>query len=122
MQAFGVYIALLILRFRVRFATDIPVLCRDEGLMEARLNPYLSIFLRDEMLKEAVDAGKEFLKALVRHTSFYEYEEALDIIEMDFYEIPKDAYLRQVNRAEIAVKISDYDATPFIRRFLRRNL
>ncbi len=44
-KALGVYIALLILRFRVRYGTDIPVLCREEGLMEARLRPYLSIFL-----------------------------------------------------------------------------
>lgn len=117
-KALGVYITLLILRFRVRFATDIFVLCREEGLMEARLKPYLSIFLKDEKLREAIDAGKEFLKALVKHASFYEYEEALDTIETDFYEILKEAYLRHVNREEIAGKISDYDATPLIRRFL----
>ncbi len=118
-KALGVYIALLILRFRVRYGTDIPVLCREEGLMEARLEPYLSIFLKDEKLIEAVDAGKELLKALVEHTSFYEYEEVLDIIELDFYEILKEVYLRHVNRKEIAVKISDYDAAaPFIRTFL----
>ena len=37
---------------------------------------------------------------------------------MDFYEIFKEIYLRHVNKKEIAVKISDYDATPFIRTFL----
>jgi len=117
-KALGVYITLLILRFRVRFATDIPVLCREEGLMEARLKPYLSIFLKDEKLIEAIATGKEFLNALVKHASFYEYEEALDTIETDFYAILKEAYLRHVNRAEIVGRISEYDATPLIRRFL----
>ncbi|MBE0516385.1 MAG: hypothetical protein IBX41_03185 [Methanophagales archaeon] len=117
-KALGVYITLLMLRFRVRFSTDIPVLCREEGLMEARLKPYLAIFLKDEKLREAIAAGKGFLNALVTHTSFHEYEEVLDTIEMDFYEILKDAYLRHVNRAEIAGEISEYDATSLIRRFL----
>ena len=117
-KALGVYITLLMLRFRVRFSTDIPVLCREEGLMEARLRPYLAIFLKDERLREAIAAGKEFLNALVKHTSFHEYEEVLDTFEMDFYEILKDAYLRLVNRAEIAGEISEHEATPLIRRFL----
>lgn len=117
-KALGVYITLLMLRFRVRFATDIPVLCREEGLMEARLKPYLAIFQKDEKLIEAIAAGKEFLNALVKHTSFPEYEEVLDTIEMDFYENLKEVYLRHVNREEIAGKISEHDAIPLIRGFL----
>ena len=118
-KALGVYIALLILRFRVRYATDIPLLCSDEELMAARLKPYLSLFLQDEELTEATEAGKVFLKAFVEHTPFPEYEEALDTIEMDFYNpMLKEAYLRHVNRKELAVKIAGSDAGSLIRRFL----
>lgn len=119
-KALGVYVALLILRFRVRYRTDIPVLCREESLMESRLKPYLALFLNDEQeeLKEAVDTGKGFLKALVAHTSLPEYEEALDSIELDFYGMFKEAYLRHVNREAMAVKLSDSDVAPFIKTFL----
>ncbi len=118
-KALGVYITLLILRFKVRFSTDIPVLCREEGLIEARLRPYLAIFLKDERLREAIDAGKKFFTALAEHTPFHEYKWVLDTIEMDFYEVFKEVYLRHVNREEIAgKKISERDAPLLIRRFL----
>jgi len=118
-KALGVYVALLILRFRVRYRTDIPVLCSEDSLMESRLKPYLALLLNnEEELREAVDTGKEFLKALVAHTSLPEYEEALDSIELDFYERFKEAYLRHVNREAMAVKLADYDAPPFIKTFL----
>ena len=118
-KALGVYVALLILRFRVRYRTDIPFLCRDDSLMESRLKPYLALLLNDEEeLKEAVDTGKGFLKVLVEHTSLPEYEEALDSIELDFYGMFKEAYLRHINREAMAVKIADYDAPPFIKTFL----
>ena len=71
--ALGVYITLLMLQFRVRYSTDIPVLYREVGLLESRLKPYLSIFLQDEkQMEETVDAGKEFLKAFVAHSSLPE--------------------------------------------------
>ncbi len=40
------------------YSTDIPVLCREERLLEARLKPYLSIFMKDEKLIKAIDAGE----------------------------------------------------------------
>ena len=89
-RAPGVYITLLMLQFRVRFTTDIPVLYREVGLRESRLKAYLSIFLNDEeQMEEAADAGKGFLKAFVAHSSLPEYEEVLDSIERDFYEMFK---------------------------------
>jgi len=118
-KALGVYVALLILQFRVRYRTDIPVLCREEGLMESRLKPYLALFLNDEEeLREAVDTGKGFLKALVARTTLEEYEETLDSIERDFYERFREVYLRHMNREEMAVKIADSYAAPFIKTFL----
>jgi Glu-tRNA(Gln) amidotransferase subunit E-like FAD-binding protein len=119
-KALGVYMALLLVRFRVRLRTDIPNLYSDEGIIEQRLEPYLSIFLRDEDKKliEAIDAGKEFFKALVEHTSYNEYESVLDRIETNFYDIFKVAYLEYVNKKEIAGKISDYDTTALTRTFL----
>jgi len=112
--------ALLLVRFRVRLRTDIPSLYSDEGIIEQRLEPYLSIFLRDKNKKliEAIDAGKYFFKALVEHTSYNEYESVLDSIEMDFYDILKVAYLRHVNRKEIAGKIADYEVNTLTMRFL----
>lgn len=118
-KALGVYITLLILQFRVRYGTDIPILSRDEWLMETRLKPYLALFLHDEEeLKEAVDTGKGFLKALSKNTSFSEYEAVLDTTERDFYDNFKDVYLRHVNREATAVKIVDYDAPTLIKTFL----
>ena len=65
-KALGVYMALLLVRFRVRLRIDIPILYSDEGIIEQRLEPYLSIFLRDKNKKliEAIDAGKEFFKQI----------------------------------------------------------
>jgi len=117
-RALGVYITLLIVQFRVRYATDLPLLCRDEDLMEARLKPYLALFLHDEELAEAIEAGKGFFKAFVEHTPSTEYEAALDTLEVDCYPTLKAAYLRYVNRKGLAVKIADYDAGSLIRRFL----
>ena len=118
-RALGVYITLLLVQFRVRYSTDIPVLHREVGLLESRLKPYLSIFLQDDkQMEEAVYTGRAFLNAFVVHSSLPEYEEVLDSIELDFYEIFRKAYLRHVNRNEMTVKISDSDALPFIKRFL----
>ena len=121
-RALGVYMALLLVRFRVRLRTDIPILYREEGKIEERLKPYLSIFLRDEDKKliEGINAGKEFFRALVGQTQYDEYEDVLDSIETDFYEIFKKAYIGHVNvnRKEIAGKISGYDAAALIRTFL----
>ena len=72
-KALGVYITLLIVQFRVRYSTDIPVLYREGGLLESRLKPYLPILLQDEkQMEEAVDAGEEFLKAFVAYSSLPE--------------------------------------------------
>lgn len=112
--------ALLLVRFRVRLRTDIPILYSDEGIIEQRLEPYLSIFQKDKNKKlvEAIDAGKVFFKALVEHTSYNEYESVLDRIELDFYDIFKEAYLEYVNRKEIAEKIADYEVNTLTRTFL----
>jgi hypothetical protein len=118
-KALGVYVALLILQFRVRYRTDIHLLSGDDSLMELRLKPYLALLLHDDKeLRAAVDTGKGFLKALVARTSLPEHEEVLDSIELDFYGTFKEAYLRHVNREAMAVRISDYDAPPFIKTFL----
>ena len=44
-RAPGVYITLLMLQFRVRFTTDIPVLYREVGLRESRLSGILIMSL-----------------------------------------------------------------------------
>lgn len=116
-RAIGLYITVLLLQFRVRYSTDIPVLCTDEQLLEARLKPYLSLFLHDEELAEAVEAGKVFFKALVENTPVPEYSATLDIIERDYYPELREAYLRHLKRAG-AVKIADYDVGTLIGRFL----
>jgi len=119
-KALGVYMALLLVRFRVRLRTDIPVLYSDEGIIEQRLKSYLSIFMRDKDKKliEAIDAGKDFFKALVEHTPYNEYENILDRIEMDFFDTFKVAYLGYVNREKIVGRISGYDAAELTRTFL----
>ncbi len=119
-KALGVYVALLILQFRVRYKTDIHLLCGDDSLMGLRLKPYLALLLHDDEdeLKAAMDAGKVFLKALVAHTSLPEHEAVLDGIELDFYGTFKEAYLRHVNREAMAVKLSDYETPAFIKTFL----
>jgi hypothetical protein len=57
------------LQFRVRYSTDISVLYREVGLLESRLKTYLALFLNDDKVSEAVDAGEEFLKSFVAHSS-----------------------------------------------------
>ena len=128
-KALGVYVALLLVRFRVRLRTDIPALYREEGKIEGRLKPYLSIFLRDKDKKlidtAAIDAGKEFFMRLVDHTAYQDYEDVLDCIETDFYATFKEAYLGYVNanvnvtRKEFTGKISGHDTAALIRTFLR---
>jgi hypothetical protein len=119
-KALGVYLTALIVRFRVRYRTDIPLLRSDEWLLQARLKPYLALFLKDDEqeLKEAMAAGKEFLNALSKNTSFSDFEEALDDIERYFYGTFKAAYLRHVNRAAMKGTIADYDASALIKTFL----
>ena len=130
-KALGVYMALLLVRFRVRLRTDIPALYSEEGKIEERLKPYLSIFLRGKDKKlidtAAIDAGKEFFMRLVDHTAYQEYEGVLDCIETDFYETFKEAYLGYVNAnvnvnvtgKEFTEKISGHDTAALIRTFLR---
>ena len=116
----GIYVTLLILRFRVRYRTDVPRLSREEGLLETRLKPYLALFLQDkqELLKEAIAPGRAFITALSDNTSFSDFEEALDDIEMDFYENFKDAYLRHANRNAMTGTIADHDTSALIKTFL----
>lgn len=132
-KALGVYVALLLVRFRVRLRTDIPALYSEEGKIEGRLKPYLSIFLRDKDKKlidaAAIDAAKEFFMRLVDHTAYQEYEDVLDCIETDFYETFKEAYLGYVNAnvntnvnvtgKEFTGEISGHDTAALIRTFLR---
>ncbi len=118
-KALGVYLTALIVRFRVRYRTDVPLLSRDESLLKTRLKPYLALFLQDEQeLKEAIDAGKAFLTALSDNTSFSDFEEALDDIERYFYGTFKDAYLRHVNRNAMTGTIANRDAPTLIKTFL----
>ena len=78
-KALGVYLTLLIVRFRVRYQTDVPMLRSNEFLFGARLKPFLSLFLHEEQeLKEALTSGKEFLNVLSKNTSFSDFDEALD--------------------------------------------
>jgi hypothetical protein len=119
-KALGVYVTLLIFKFRVRYSTDVPVLSGDEGLLRIRLTPYLTLLLHDEQeRREAFDAGKEFLKAVCKNNSFSDFEEALDDVERYFYDTFKAAYLRHMNRAAMAGKIADHDASALIKTFLR---
>nr|QNO51604.1 hypothetical protein JFJFMGFI_00003 [Methanosarcinales archaeon ANME-1 ERB6] len=130
-KALCVYVALLLVRFRVRLRTDIPALYSEEGKIEGRLKPYLSIFLRGKDKKlidtAAIDAGKGFFMRLVDHTAYQEYEDVLDCIETDFYETFKEAYLGYVNAnvnvivtgKEFTGKISGHDTAALIRTFLR---
>ncbi|MBN1762160.1 MAG: hypothetical protein JW878_03635 [Methanomicrobia archaeon] len=120
-KALGVYLTTLIVRFRVRYRTDVPMLRSDEFLFGARLKPFLTLFLKDDEqeLKDALAAGEEFLNALCKNTSFSDFDEALDDIERYFYETFKDVYLRHVNRAAMTGTIADYDASALIKTFLK---
>jgi hypothetical protein len=120
-KALGVYLTTLIVRFRVRYRTDVPLLRSDEFLFRARLKPYLALFLHEETeeQKEALVAGEEFLNALCKNTSFSDFDEALDDIERYFYETFKAAYIRHVNRAAMTGHIADYDASALLKTFLK---
>lgn len=59
-KAPGVYITLLMLQFRVRYSTDIPVLYREVGLLKSRLKPCLSIFLNNEKQMEEADKSMKW--------------------------------------------------------------
>jgi hypothetical protein len=117
-KVLGVYLTLLILRFRVRYSTDVPLLARDESFLKVRLSPYLALFLHDEPLGEGVEAAKKFLRAFVERTEFLDYEQVLDAIELDFYERFKEVYLRHVNREALTGTLAQRDTRPFLRSFL----
>jgi hypothetical protein len=119
-KALGVYLTALIVRFRVRYRTDVPMLRSDEFLFGARLKPILTLFLKneDEAVRKALTTGQEFLNALSKNTSFVDFEEALDDIERYFYGTFKAVYLRHVNRAAMKGTIADDDASALIKRFL----
>ena len=118
-KALGVYLTVLIVRFRVRYRTDVPMLRSDEFLFRARVKPFLTLFLKDEeQQKEALTAGNEFLNALSKNTSFSDFEEALDDIERYFYGTFKDVYLRHVNRAAMKGTLADHDASALLKTFL----
>jgi hypothetical protein len=117
-KALGVYLTLLIIRFRVRYSTDIPLLVREESLLKVRLSPYLALFLNDEQQAEGVKTAKEFIKAFVECTEFSDYEQVLDAIELDFYDRFKEVYLRHVNREALTGTIGQRDTLPFLRSFL----
>jgi len=91
-KALGVYITLLLVRFRVRLRTDIPVLYGVQGKIEERLKPYLSVFLSDNSnkLSDAIYVAKEFFNALFVHTAYDDYESVLDRIETDFYALSEE--------------------------------
>jgi hypothetical protein len=117
-KVLGVYLTLLILRFRVRYSTDVPLLARDESFLKVRLSPYLALFLHDEPLGEGVEAAKKFLRAFVERTEFPDYEQVLDAIELDFYDRFKDVYLRHVNREAFTGTVAQRDTLPLLRTFL----
>ena len=47
-KALGTYIAALVLRFRVRYRTDMSVLSTDMELWETRIKPYVALLLHDQ--------------------------------------------------------------------------
>jgi hypothetical protein len=117
-KALGVYLTLLIIRFRVRYSTDIPLLVRDASLLQVRLSPYLALFLNAEQQAEGFETAKKFLKAFVERTEFPDYEQVLDAIELDFYDRFKEVYLRHVNREALTGTIAQHDTLPLLRTFL----
>ena len=117
-KTLGVYLTLLILRFRVRYSTDVPLLARDESFLKVRLSPYLALFLHDEQLAEGVETAKKFLRAFVEHTEFPDYEQVLDAIELDYYDRFKEVYLRHVNPEALTGTLAQRDTVPLLRVFL----
>jgi hypothetical protein len=119
-KALGTYIAALVLRFRVRYRTDMSVLSTDMELWETRIKPYVALLLHDQAeLREAVAAGKQFLKAFVQQTSVEEYDAVIDDLELAYYETFKAAYLRHVNRSAITGIIAGSSAPVQVSRFIR---
>jgi len=117
-KTLGVYLTLLILRFRVRYSTDVPLLARDASFLKVRLSPYLALFLHDEQLGEGVEAAKKFLRAFVEHTEFHDYEQVLDAIELDYYDRLKEVYLRHVHPEALTGTRAQRDTVPLLRVFL----
>lgn len=119
-KALGTYIAALVLRFRVRYRTDMSVLSTDMELWETRFKPYVVLLLHDPVeLRDAVAAGKQFLKAFVQQTSLEDYDTVIDDIELAHYETFKAAYLRHVNRTAITGTIAGSTASALLSRFIR---
>jgi hypothetical protein len=119
-QALGTYIAALVLRFRVRYRTDMSVLSTDMELWETRIKPYVALLLHDPAeLRDAVAAGKRFLKTFVQQTTIDEYDVVIDDLELAYYETFKAAYLRHVNRSAITGTIAGSTAPELVSRFIR---
>ncbi|MBN1454974.1 MAG: hypothetical protein JW945_01800 [Methanomicrobia archaeon] len=119
-KALGTYIAALILRFRVRYRTDMSVLSTDMELWETRIKPYVALLLHDPAeLRDAVAAGKRFLKAFVQQTSIEEYDTVIDDLELAYYETFKAAYLRHVNRSALNGTIAGSSAPKLVSEFIR---
>ncbi len=117
-KTLGVYLTLLILRFRVRYSTDVPLLARDESFLKVRLRPYLALFLHEEQQAEGVETAKKFLRAFVEDTEFPDYEQVLDAIELDYYDRFKEVYLRHVNPEALTGTLAQRDTVPLLRVFL----
>ena len=119
-KALGTYIAALVLRFRVRYRTDMSVLSTDMELWETRIKPYVALLLHDPSeLQDAVAAGKRFLKSFVQQTSIEEYDTVIDDLELAYYETFKAAYLRHVNRSAISGIIAGSTAPALVSMFIR---
>ncbi len=119
-KALGTYVAALVLRFRVRYRTDMSMLSTDMELWETRFKPYVALLLHDPAeLQDAVAAGKQFLKTFVQQTSVEDYDTVIDDIELAYYETFKAAYLRHVNRTAITGTIAGSTAPALVSRFIR---
>jgi len=119
-KTLGTYIAALVLRFRVRYRTDMSVLSTDMELWETRIKPYVALLLHDPAeLRDAIAAGKRFLKAFVQQTALEDYDAVIDDLELAHYETFKAAYLRHVNRSAITGTIAGSSAPALVSRFIR---
>ncbi|MGC9445128.1 MAG: hypothetical protein ACP5E9_09425 [Candidatus Methanospirareceae archaeon] len=119
-KAIGTYIAALVLRFRVRYRTDMSVLSTDMELWETRIKPYIALLLHDPAeLQDALTAGKRFLKTFVQQTSIEEYDTVIDDLEFAYYESFKAAYLRHVNRSALTGTIAGSNAPTLVSTFIR---
>ena len=119
-QALGTYIAALVLRFRVRYRTDMSVLSMDMELWGTRFKPYVELLIHDPAeLQDAIAAGKQFLKAFVQHAALEDYDVVIDDLELAYYDTFKAAYLRHVNRSAITGTIAGSNASAMVSRFIR---